>query len=1145
MKAPKNSESTMEEDSEAQQLLTIDSDICQQLLTRYSKSSAAQHRHLCATAAATRSIILSESLPLSPLSYFAATIDAISDTSKNLDAYAIAALSSFLSLVLPLVPAKAIGKDKARDAVEVLVELVGKPSVGGSAPSVRAVVRSVGVLLGFCDLEEWKEVKLGFQMLVKFSIDRRPKVRKCAQDCVVNVSKAFESSNVKHKASKHVLSLFKTCMKTVGDLSAAKSLKGSKDTLPKTEQLEVLHMLNLLKHLLPYLSAKIKLEAFSELLKLVTSRFSTLTRHIFDVIKTMIESIEGDDIVPEVDRLVNLLASYVSRRQNPADTILSAAYLLRISMNNLHVKESIMWNNHLSLVFRSLGGLLTSDGTTASHASDYLKELINLHIDVRNILTNEGQLVENEDASKMDSVVKSVCTVIGNLLSASDEVPSEHILAVVSVLLLKLCDNSHLYMKDITYRLANFMTSACDTEKLQECIGAAVIAMGPEKLLDLLPISLNAKDLTCSNLWLIPILKKYITGASLGFFVEHVVPLAESFARASHKVKKSAFQKDLQAHAHDLWGLLPAFCRNPVNMHKNIKSLTKLLIPFVKEDSFMIENIAISLQELVKQNKGVILGLDKGPGEFEKHQMMDGAVIPEAINFGQQPSNSKKTAERNLRALASCSEKLLQALTDALFTVPNDKHIHLKVAIGCLASIADSSITEKIFISLLEKLQLADVSGDCEKLISHGDDSASKEENLLSPTDIDANRCIMLELAYAIAEGANKDIVEQIYNLIKHTFQEADEIGHSEAYLTLNKILEKHPWFCSSRFNELMELLVGLKLPVDLISLRNRFSCYQTLLIFAIKTLDDEDKHTFIILNEIILTLKNSDEVIRKAAYDILLGVGSDLQCSSSTPDGPYYKLINMIMGYLSGSSPHIRSGAVSALSVLVHNDVNLCMSVPDLLPSVLDLVHSKAIEVIKAVLGFVKVLVLTIQAKDLQTFLAEIVNKVLPWSSVSRHHFRSKVTVILEIMMRKCGSAAVKLLVPDKFKTYLQEVLENRRGKSRESNIADIEPKLSESSLRGQQKRKHNNSDNSSKIEYFAERRRQKREGKLKGNASNTAERRLHAGRGSGGTAPLSGKRKIERKNANRRSEAQRHRSSGAKNSSKLRDPSSKRQKR
>lgn len=80
----------------------------------------------------------------------------------------------------------------------------------------------------------------------------------------------------------------------------------------------------------------------------------------------------------------------------------------------------------------------------------------------------------------------------------------------------------------------------------------------------------------------------------------------------------------------------------------------------------------------MNQNKGV-LGLEKGPGEFEKHPMMDGAMIPTAINFEQQPSYSKRTAERNLRALTSCSEKLLRALTDALFTVPHDKHIHLKV----------------------------------------------------------------------------------------------------------------------------------------------------------------------------------------------------------------------------------------------------------------------------------------------------------------------------------------------------------------------------------------------------------------------------------------------------------------------------------
>ncbi|KAF7147465.1 hypothetical protein RHSIM_Rhsim03G0025700 [Rhododendron simsii] len=54
------------------------------------------------------------------------------------------------------------------------------------------------------------------------------------------------------------------------------------------------------------------------------------------------------------------------------------------------------------------------------------------------------------------------------------------------------------------------------------------------------------------------------------------------------------------------------------------------------------------------------------------------------------------------------------------------------------------------------------------------------------------------------------------------------------------------------------------------------------------------------------------------------------------------------IMGYLSGSSPHIKSGAVSALSVLVHNNAEICLLVPDLVPSVLALLQTKAVEVIK-----------------------------------------------------------------------------------------------------------------------------------------------------------------------------------------------------
>ena len=53
-------------------------------------------------------------------------------------------------------------------------------------------------------------------------------------------------------------------------------------------------------------------------------------------------------------------------------------------------------------------------------------------------------------------------------------------------------------------------------------------------------------------------------------------------------------------------------------------------------------------------------------------------------------------------------------------------------------------------------------------------------------------------------------------------------------------------------------------------------------------------------------------------------------------------------MGYLSGSSPQLKRGTVSALSVLVYQDVDICLLMPDLVPSLLSLLHTKVVEVIK-----------------------------------------------------------------------------------------------------------------------------------------------------------------------------------------------------
>lgn len=151
------------------------SDLCQQLMDRYSNSTAPQHRHLLAAAAALRANLSAESLPLTPPAYFAAAISTAA-SSEELDPVSLSSLASFMSIALPLVPPGAIAAVKAHEAAGVMVALLAREGEGLGVSTLKAAVKCVGVLIGFCDLEDWDSIKLGFETLLKFSIDKRPKV---------------------------------------------------------------------------------------------------------------------------------------------------------------------------------------------------------------------------------------------------------------------------------------------------------------------------------------------------------------------------------------------------------------------------------------------------------------------------------------------------------------------------------------------------------------------------------------------------------------------------------------------------------------------------------------------------------------------------------------------------------------------------------------------------------------------------------------------------------------------------------------------------------------------------------------------------------------------------------------------------------
>ncbi|CAN6914194.1 unnamed protein product [Brassica oleracea] len=1038
-----------------------DSDICQQLMDRYAKSSASQHRHLVATAAAMRSILTSESLPPSPPAYFAAAISSLDSSTE--DPMAVSALLTFLSIVVPLVPDGGISAAMAREAVGVLVKPIdgeGEKKLG--VASLRAGVKCIGTLLvGFCDLDDWESIRIGFGSLLKFSIDKRPKVRRCAQECLEKLFGSLLSSTVIKEASDTLYALLKEHKSVLSELSSKKIVQGSKvESTLKSENAEAAHVLNVLSATIPFLSAEVSSSVFSELCKLMGSHFSPLTRQILKAIDTIFKSSEDTVVVPEIEGVITSLTGYVSlHEKNPADTVLHVSTLLKSALEKANSTEATLCLRQLPLVCGSLAGLLTSEEDVASQASVILKDLISSYIDTDNLLTEGSLSSEDEDnlaGGDNINAARSVCTVFESTLNSCDGIPKEHILTVTALLIEKLGGISYILAKDIILKLADMMKNAAggtsSSHYVQQCIGAAVVAMGPVKLLTLLPITLHAESHSCTNAWLIPILRRHIVGASLEYYVDHIVPLAKSLMLTSKEAKKSGHGKTLRTCGHELLKLLPAFCNYPIDVPQKFGSLVKLMVKFIKKKSFMHEAVAVSLQMLVNQNKRKPkLSTDM---DDEENANISEDAKPEVDSRFHY---SKKASVKNMKTLASSSAELLQTLVDVLTASGTQISADFKVAIGCLASTLDSSVRKKILISLLNKFDPAGES-EIEGQVNQSNDSNDEEKDNNSATKTQLKRSAVLDLASSFVEGAKEDLIELIYNLVRQSFQATDEADLRGAYNTLSRILEEHGWFCSSHFAEVIEMLLSHKTPEDEASSKSRFACFHVLMAHGIQSSsEEENEKAFLILNEMILTLKDGKEEHRKAACDALVMVYTTLKSSSSmNSDELCPKLINMISGYISGTSPHIRSGAVSALSVLIYKDPEICLSSPELLSSVLSLLHTKSIEIIKAVLGFVKVLVSTSQAQDLQSLLQNLLYEILPWSSVSRYYFKSKVTIIVEIMIRKCGTRAVQLATPDKHKSFLQTVLENRSSKAKDKDETNDSQTTSIDSSREPRKRNH-----------------------------------------------------------------------------------------
>ncbi|KAI9209400.1 armadillo-type protein [Polychytrium aggregatum] len=136
-----------------------------------------------------------------------------------------------------------------------------------------------------------------------------------------------------------------------------------------------------------------------------------------------------------------------------------------------------------------------------------------------------------------------------------------------------------------------------------------------------------------------------------------------------------------------------------------------------------------------------------------------------------------------------------------------------------------------------------------------------------------------------------------------------------------------------------------------------------------------------------------------------------------------------MIVAGLAGSTVHMQSAAISSLSRVVFefHEHMADELVKELITTILYFMASPSKEIVKAVLGFVKVVIVTLRQELLEDHLEEICVSILAHSRDHKSHFKSKVRHIFERLVRRFSYEAIEGFVPEQDRKLLVNIRKRR----------------------------------------------------------------------------------------------------------------------
>lgn len=484
--------------------------------------------------------------------------------------------------------------------------------------------------------------------MLGLAVDHRPKVRKRAQDAIVQVLKnPPPSPSLDHPAADMCA---ETALRSLNDsvVAAGKVNKRGKHA-PQQQQNQhepgVIHSLHLAKTIASASGGwpSKKIEPLCELLMNVSrSSNEYLTMGAFEVFEVIFEGMADEFSSSKLPRLLDAISELKPAHNDsqllpPWIAVMSRGYDVSAQVTPQETFEK------LPELFELISSFLTSPSHNIRiSASECLisfivscipdSVILEPSIYDEKILENLAKLGRGLLAVKYQSAWVEVFNVLAAMFTTFQWRASPGLNEVVQVVG-ELRGNETFHGK----------------KEADQVLGAAIGAMGPEAVLKILPLNImKQKANEPGRVWLLPILRDHVANTNLSYFRSEFVPLSEflfqrvlDFGNAEKTVEVKIFETLVQ----QTWAVLPGFCELPFDLREAFdQSFAELLSNVLYKQTELRVDVCKGLQNLVESNQAIT------------------SIESETDDLILQRRITKEEAKQNLAHLAGFAGNILAVL---------------------------------------------------------------------------------------------------------------------------------------------------------------------------------------------------------------------------------------------------------------------------------------------------------------------------------------------------------------------------------------------------------------------------------------------------------------------------------------------------